>query len=662
MKRFKFKLVWSVFLAIWLSSWLAGCGEAVKPTPDYSSILTPVADPKPTNTPPFQAAPNITVPATAEAALPTARPETTPTQIPNTPVLKPTPTAPEEGVLTSDELGLGTWSDTEVLWSPKGDVFLLHILRENADTDLYYLVRPPDSVQGSFSLPRSAFAAMNWSPDGRFLSYIAKEGESAAGPVKVIDLQNNPSRDTKVFAGPCTAANWSAPGKLVAACGLAVYMLDDELEPNAKTDAPEQLYKLENNRFPNLDVEISLIFNALPSPDGTTLALFGLRRQRSNSALPLGEIGFLNLATKKLQVLNRDNRPVTLIDWTPDSKNLILRNITGDWAVPYTFDFYLADPTTLKISQNLTKTNDKCDPVLGNKPDCQGLQPSTVQSSRVYFSPTADRYFYVASRYVSRPGAALTSAERLYSRKSKGDVKTEQLIETAPGDKIAGFTWLPGGRYFYSVASGGSAAAKAYVDGKPVEISSKKGNSPGTRSVTPAPTKSGSVQSALSGFSWQSEPVTTTVAAPAPTTSAPAQPTVAVTTPPPAPAETTVAVPATTAPVQTTSPATTAPAETTAPPNVPPTPSPTALPRGTSLLRFDTATAEARFSPTPVPVRATPRPTSVSEPVTPADARFPRVTAYYLSPTGSWVLAVERIANSDKTVQFQVRLLPYTLR
>lgn len=652
----RFKLFLTLVVVLLFANLLVACGEATQPTPDYSTILTPASDLKPTSTPPFQAAPNITPSPTAEATA-TTRPDATPTIVPNTPILKPTPTIPEEGILTSDELGLGTWSDTEILWSPKGEAFLLHILRENADTDLFYVVRPPDSVQGGFSLTRSTFASMSWSPDGRYLSFIAKEGDSAAGQVKVIDLENNPSRDRKAFAGPCTGASWSAPGKLIASCGLAIYMLDDELEPNGKTEAPEQLFKLENNRFPGSDVELSLIFNALPSPDGTTLAIFGLRKQRTNSALPLGEIGFFNLTTKKLQVLNRDNRPVTMVEWTPDSKGLLLRNITGDWAVPYTFDFYLADPTTLKISQNLTKTNDKCDPVLGTKPDCQGLQPSTIQSSRIYFSPTADRYFYVASRYVSRPGSALTIAERLYSRKTKGDTKTEQVIETAPGDKIAGFTWLPNGRYFYSVAGAGNTAAKAYLDGKIVEVTPKRSATPGTRSVTPAPTKSGSLPApsggALSGFGLfaQAEPVTTTVAPP------PAQTTAAPNTTAPAPEPTQAPAPTTTAPVNTTAPATTQSGEPA------PTQTVTPLPRGTSLLRFDTATAEARFTATPTVVRTAPpaAPRATEPPTTPVNG-LPRVAAYYLAPSGNWMLAVERIATAEKAVQFQVRLIPYLVR
>jgi WD40 repeat protein len=645
----RYKRYFSLFLilVLTLSGLLAACGEeAPAATPDYSRILTPADEVKPTATPPFQAAPNITPSPTTEPT-PTPNPLATPTLVPNTPILKPTPGTPSEEVVTSDELGVTTWSDTEILWSPKGDIFLLHILRENADGDLYYLVRPPDSVQGGFRLPRSVFASMSWSPDGRYLSYIAKEGDSAAGPVRVIDVQDDPSRERRAFAGPCTAVNWLANGKLVAACGLAVYLLDDELEANARTDAPEIMYKLENSRFEGNDAELSLIFNALPSPDGNLIALFGLRRVRTNN-LPVGEIAFFNVANKKASTLDRNNRPITMVDWTPDSKLLVLRNITSDWAVPNTIDFYGADPATLKISQNLTKTNDKCDPVLAAKPDCQGTQPSTMQSNRLVFAPDGKRYFYTTIRYVSRPGVALSSADRLYSRQNTATAKAEQIVETAPGESIKGLTFLPNGRYFYSVATTGETSAKALLDGRAIGVGrNNPAPTTGAGTRTPAPTKSGTGNGAVSGFSLEvSQQLTTTTAAA--TTAAPA------TTPP-----VTTAAPSTTqAPATTQAVTTVAPSPTAGSP----APTSTPLPQGTSLLRFDTATAEARNTPTVAPREPTntPRATTAASPT--PDNRFPRAAAFYMSPMGNWIIAVERIAPTDKAVQFQLRLVPYTLR
>ncbi len=631
---------------------LGACGgEEARPTPDYSSVLTPLERGQATVTPPFQAATNITItPGPSPTSPPdTARPSPTLSLPPATPVIKPTPTSLTEDVLTSDDLGIGVWTDTDVLWSPTGDVFVLHVAREGTDSDFFYLVRPPDSVQNSLRLPGSVFGSMAWSPDGRYLSYIEKDNTGGVGPVRLVDM-NRGATDRKLFSGPCTAATWLATGKLLATCGLAVYLFEDELEAGAKSDGPQVLYKLENNRFPGSQVELSLLFQALPSPNGQQVAIYGLRKQ--SGPLPVGEIAFFNVATKKINLLERNNRPVTMTDWTPDSKYLILRNLTGDQAVVYTFDFYLADPLSFKITQNLTKSNDKCDPVLGAKPDCQGQNPSTSQSYRVLFSPEGDRYFFSSLRYVSKPGQPLTTIERLSSTKIGG--KAEQLVETGAGERIISLEWLPNGHYFYSVG-GGTAPAKAVLDGKTLEVKSKAGPLPattpkGSPAATTPLTRAGA--GALSGLLQATT-------APAQTTAAPA------TTQPPAAPST---APATTAPALTTPALTTAPPDPTTPPGPteppatapPATPSLTAAPQGTSLLGFDTATAKARTTQAQVVVTRAPSDTTTTP--TPLANVYPRPNAYYLSPSGNWLLSVERVAASDKVVQFQVRLLPFSLK
>ncbi len=634
-------LVWKVWLvgAMLATLLLGACGEEARPTPSYAGVATPLdSSTRPTVTPPFQAATNITPesspgPTTTLSQL--TRPAQTGPTVPNTPIIKPTPTAPTEAVLTSDDLGIGSWSDTEVLWSPKGDVFLLHILREGSDGDFYYVVRPPESIQSSFRLSRSVYGTMAWSPDGRYLSYIDRDSDGSSGPVKLIDTQRDVTKDRKLFNGPCTGANWLAPGKLVASCGLIIYqLLPDEPE---KPEGPEALYKLENNRFPGSNIDLSLLFNALPSPDGSMLAMFGLRRQKG--PLPLGEIAFFNLATKKLEMLDRNNRPVTLVDWTPDSKHVILRNLTGDWAVAYTFDFYLADPLKLKITQNLTKSNDKCDPVLGSKPECQGTAPSSIQSSRVVFAPDGERYFFTGLRYVARPNAPLATAERLSSNRLAGTKEdlVEKVTESAPGERIVSLIWLPNGHYFYSLGLG-TASAKAVLDGKVLEVATASANrgsrvSPNPKN-SPVPTKSGA--GAVSGFEAGLAQAVTTIP---PTTTAPPPTNITLQT---------------TAVATTQAPTTTAPPETTLPPNTP-LPTSTSAPRGTSLLGFETVTAQARSTSTPVPTRTTPDATAIA-------SAYPRAAAFYMSPTGNWLLSIERVAAPDKVVQFQVRLIPFTLK
>jgi WD40 repeat protein len=580
---------------------------------------------------------------------PTAPPDQVPT-VDNTPIIKPTPATPTDGKLTSDDLGLGTWSDSDVNWAPTGDVFLLHILREKADGDFYYMVRPPDSILGSFRLSRDLATSMVWSPDGRFLAYIDKDPATSAGPVMLIDSQHDTTQNKKIFAGPCTNVTWQAPGKMVAACGLAVYALSTE--PSGP--APDALYRLDNGRFPGSPVDLGLIYTEIPSPVGNSLAIFALRRQKG--PIPIGEVGFYNLNTRKMGLLDRKDRPITVVDWTPDSRYLVLRNLVGgDWSASYTFDFYLADPQNLTISRNLTRSNDKCDPVLGNNPECQGSAAPPVQSQRVLFAPDGDRYFVSALRYGVTTGVPLSSAERLSSGTLSGG-KLDQLVETKASERVMGLTWLPNGHYFYSVGLGDKAAS-AFLDGKPLDVPARGLPLPATGQATPgaSPTKTG--RGSLNGLSLPGQAFTPLPPPPA--------------TNPPAPPPTTAPAAATTAPASTkVAEATTLPAATTVPittlPPPPPTPTPTQLPGGTPLLGFDTATALARNTPTPYPtpiiyptpviIPPTPAPTATPQPV------VPRPVAYYISPSGNWLLAVDRIATPDKTVQFQVRLLPFTVK
>lgn len=656
---------------------LTACGTEQRPTPDYSTILTPQqgANFTPTVTAPFRAA-SITTPAGTTIAQPTPTaglidtPQIDPTETAattdqstpeNTPIIKPTPVIPTDGMLTSDDLGIGTWSDSDISWAPTGDVFILHILRENTDGDFYYMIRPPDSVIGSFKLPRDLAASMVWSPDGRYLAYIEKDPATSAGPVILIDSQRDTTRNKQIFAGPCTNVTWQAPGKLVAACGLAVYLLSTE-QDGAQ---PETLYRLDNGRFPNSNIDLGLIYTAVPSPDGNSLAIFALRRQKG--PIPIGEVGFYNLNTKKVTILDRKDRPITVVDWTPDSRYLVLRNLVGgDWLAAYTFDFYLADPQSLQITKNLTRSNDKCDPVLGPKPECQGAAASAapVQSQRVIFAPDGDHYFFSGLRYGVTAGAPLSSAERLTSATISGG-NLAQILETKAGERVMGLTWLPNGHYFYSVGLG-DLAAQAFLDGKPLQVPTRGLPVP-TATPGPTPTKKPGSGS-LEGFSLSLQsltplpeegPAATTAPAPAATT-APAQPQQVATTAP----VVTTAPPAQTTPAAPTTP----PVPPTTPPGSQPTPAPTAtpLPNGTSLLTFDTVTAQARVTPTPFPTPViyptpvintpTPAPTATPAPV------VPRPVAYYISPSGNWLLAVDRIATPDKTVQFQVRLLPFTVK
>jgi hypothetical protein len=372
---------------------------------------------------------------------------------------------------------------------------------------------------------------------------------------------------------------------------------------------PESIFKLdEQNRFPGSPLSLSLIVRALPSPDGKTLALFGLQTS-ATAKIPIGEVGFLDLATKRFNVLDRNDRPVAPVEWTPDSKYLILRNLTVDWTVGYTYDFYLAETGNYKITTNLTKSNSKCDPVLSKSASCQGQQASTYQTSRILFAPDGNRYFVTGLRYVPRPSIGLQTAERLLTG-TVIDGKLSQVIEHSPGGKIVGLTWLPNGRYFYSwVADEGGS--KAYLDGKAYTVTTTTQSRPTTPTTRAAGDDSGSVR----GFSFQqTSPVSNS---PVSSTQAPST-TAAGNTPVPTISITTSENPTT---IVVTIPVT------------PPTP--VILP-----------TIKPEPTPTPTPKASKDRPI---------------LYGYYVSPTGNWLASLEKIS-LDQAVQFQLRLIPVNLK
>jgi hypothetical protein len=563
----------------------------------------------------------------------------------------PTPTTPAEAVVTADDLGITGWTDTEVSWSPTGDQFLLLSLRGEDQFDFYFLVRPPGSPTASFKLSRTTFGSLDWSPDGRYLSYIDQDAEGNPGPVQVIDTTAGIIQPRELLKGPCTNAAWLSASKLIAACGLAVYSLSPD---GNSANPPEPLYKLDGGRFPGSTMDLLLIARALPSPDGKQVAMYGLARQKSS--LPLGEIGFVEVGSGKFNLLDRNNRAVAMVDWTPDSKYLVLRNIMGDWAVPYTFDFYLADPARQRIVQNLTKSNDKCDPVLGTKPDCQGLQPSAYQVERLLFAPDGNRYLFTGKRYIAQPGVALDTAERLAVSALSG-AKADKPTELTPGDHIIGATWLPNGHYFYT-RSPLKGSAVPVLDGQPATLKSAalstliKSGTP--QAKTPRATATGTrIAASNQPFTSnavleapQSEGTPSTFLTPSPTSLGQSGAAV-----PPTPAPT--------GPTDTPGPTTVPPSPTATQPVVFPSVTTSVGPAGTQILKVYTATPEAK-APTVPRSAITPKGNAGPSP-TPDTVQL-RPIAFYASPMGNWVISVERIAGTDKSVQFQLRLIPFSVK
>jgi hypothetical protein len=567
--------------------------------------------PTPTVTPPFLAVPNITPTATATPVNPTETPLPTAT-LPPTPIVAPTPVKAVETLITNNEFGVSGWTDTRVNWSPNGLHYIVQIVNEPDSLDFYFLVRPPASIVTSYRLSRSAINTMLWSADGRYLSFIAQDSEGNAGPVRLIDTAGAAQTPTEIFKGPCTSANWLGKAKLIATCGTNVFSLDITLKTQ-----PENIFKLdENGRFPGSPTPLNLVARSIPSPDGKIIAVFGLQRAPANSTKPpVGEIGFLDVETRKFSVLDRAGRPVAPVEWTPDSKALVLRNLTADWNVAYTFDFYLADPLKLKITQNLSKSNPNCDPVL-TKQDCQGIKPSPYQTSSIMFSPDGTRYLITGIKYTSRPTVGLQAQEQVYLGTLK-DGKITKISEQPAGSKLAGTMWLSDTRYYFS-AIAENGGTRAFIDNKPV-------------TVVPTPEKKVSaIDEGGSVRLYQAPPENT-----------PTQPIVVIATNPP---------------------------ET-------PTPQRTATPLPPTLAATSPVPNEANPTAglvTVAPNLLTPEPTVTLKPTLPplptnsptpsVSAKSPVVFGYFLSPKTNWLIALERIATAGKPVQFQLRLLPFTLK
>lgn len=453
---------------------LSGCGQE-SPTVSADSLpfeIKPTATP----TPPFAAASNITATATpippdqtigallnTSTPLPSIAPTATPTLLP-TPIFAPTPATPQEGYFTADDFGLSSWTGTELSWSPQGDQFVVHITGQGQNNSFYYLIRPPNSHVADYKFTGSSFSTIDWSPDGRYFSFVDEDASGGAGPIKVVDTLNSPNTPVQVFKGPCTSATWLKNGKLAATCGLAVY----NLSPDTSSDSPPILFSLQGNHFPNSNTPLALLARAVPSPDGSLLALLALR---SGTATTQTDVGIYNLNTKAFTAIDHNNRSVTfpLYDvWTPDSKYIVLRNFISDtWAVPYTFDFYLADVAKGILVANLTRTNPTCDPLLA-KADCQGINPSTQQSDQILFAPDSKRYIFTTQSFVSNPGADLQSFYRLFDS-SVSNNKLNQVVQEAVGDKIENMAWLNNNHYFYThqFANG---TAKPILDGVPLQL------------------------------------------------------------------------------------------------------------------------------------------------------------------------------------------------
>jgi hypothetical protein len=568
----------------------------------------------------------MTATPTLDPAVSYVPPTATPSAVPPTPIVAPTPLVPKETLVTADDLGISNWGDTQISWSPTGNQFLLQAANPNDPLSFYFLIRPPSSVVASYKLSRGVFSTFAWSPDNRYLSFIQQDADGNAGPVKLIDTQGAAYQPIELFRGPCTSAVWLTEGKLLATCGNVIYSLT--VDPTTKT-APENIFKLdEQGRLPGSPVGLTLIARAMPSPDGKTLAVFGLQTALAGK-VPVGEIGFLDLQTKKFSVLDRNDRPVAPVDWTPDSKNLILRNLTADWTVSYTFDFYLASLDKLKVTTNLTKSNPKCDPILG-KPDCQGVQASTFQTSRIVFAPDGNRFFVTGLRYVPRANVGLQTAERILSG-SLSDGKLTQVVEQAAGGKIVGLTWLPNGHYFYSYVLD-TGGAKAFYDNKSVTLGPTQAFPTPTPTVAPSPTPSPTVLATATAAPTPEAPATTKAGIEGGSVFA-------------------LGIAALQTVTTTTTSATT------------PTPSPNT---GIEPVRSPTPNASAgpteNTTPTAIPSTLTPLPTQKPVPIAPPPPRVskdkPLIYGFYASPTGNWIASVERVSD-DKVVQFQLRMLPF---
>jgi hypothetical protein len=249
------------------------------------------------------------------------------------------------------------------------------------------------------------------------------------------------------------------------------------------------------------------------------------------------------------------------------------------------------------------------------------VQASTAQTSNIFFAPDGNRFLATALRYVPRPNVGLQTAERILSG-TVSDGKLSQLVENAAGGKVVSLMWLPGGHYFYSFVPEGGGA-RLFLDGKPLTVSAIQPKP----TATPTPSN---ISSLLEGSVYGFQVQTTASTSVSTSTSASASP---------APTSATSAAPTTTSG------------------SVTPAPSSNIV---TVVVTTSSGSALTPLAPdlTPLPTLK-PIPTPTTAPKVSKDK--PLLFGYYASPTGNWVISLEKISDT-RAAQYQIRLIPASLK
>jgi len=176
------------------------------------------------------------------------------------------------------------------------------------------------------------------------------------------------------------------------------------------------------------------VVSATGSPDGVYLAL----ELACNCASPWSGVGVVNVESGEVRLLVDGGRPV---GWSPDRK-IVLQNVTGDYAIGYTYDFYTVDPADGTLT-NLTRSNPDLDPLVDG---WDNYVPAAYETFRLAWGP--DGQYIVSTRhFLGEDASTLPPALGFAVYGAPGT-----LIEEHFGSQEAWYVfpaWLPDGKVGY---------------------------------------------------------------------------------------------------------------------------------------------------------------------------------------------------------------------
>ncbi len=348
---------------------------------------------------------------------------------------------PAEGGFPT-QLTVSDQRQTAPAWSPDGKWIAYQSDYDGDEQWDIFLVSPKTGKVVNLTQTREiAETSPAWSPDGRFLAYEVKPKASAAVEIDVYDMvlrelkhiTNNTPQD-KANSGPI----WSKDGKLL------VYTQEQAKE----TDSNIFVADISSGKSTLLTPhEGEQLFSAQDiSPDGKRI-LF-----TSNAANGYENVGLLDIATKKISWITKDQWEIRGGEFSPDGKGMVFTaNVDGNEDI-YLHDLATGKSTALTIPKGL------------NEPT-GGYRAFSPDGSRLLYyhnGPTAPGDLWV---YKLSAGKSMQVTHSLVGGIRAEDLVEPYLIHYPSRDgkwTISAFLYVP-----FNMARNGQNAAIVYLHGGP---------------------------------------------------------------------------------------------------------------------------------------------------------------------------------------------------